>query len=134
MQDFLGDMITRIKNGHRARLGAVVLHPATSQLCLRVLTLLVQEGYIRGFSEISGEVKTGLSVCVFLKYNSSGVPAIQSIFRVSKPTRRVYVSLKSLWKPKSTGGIFILSTAQGLMVDYEARKRNLGGEVLCGVY
>ena len=134
MQDFLGDMITRIKNGYRARLGAVILHPASPQLCLRVLTILVKEGYIRGFSEGSGDSKTGFSVCVFLKYNSTGVPVIQSIFRVSKPTRRVYVSLKTLWKPKGTGGIFILSTTKGLMVDYEARQLNLGGEVLCGVY
>ena len=96
MQDFLGDMIARIKNGHRARLGAIMLHPSTPQLCLRVLTLLVEEGYILGFSEVLGTGTSKASYCVFLKYNANGVPAIQSIFRVSKSTRRVYISLKVL--------------------------------------
>jgi len=134
MQDFLGDMCTRIKNGHRARLGVVMLHPATPQLCLRVLTLLVKEGYIRSFSETLGKRRKDSSICVYLKYDANGSPALQSIFRVSKPTRRIYLSLKALWKPRSTGGLFIVSTVEGIMSDYEARKRNLGGEILCGVY
>jgi small subunit ribosomal protein S8 len=134
MQDFLGDMFTRIRNGHRARLGAVILHPSTPQLCLRVLNILTEEGYIRGFCKVLENKKTQSSFCVFLKYDTNGVPVIQSIFRVSKPTRRIYISLKSLWKPKNTTGIFILSTVEGLMVDREARQRNLGGEVICGLY
>jgi small subunit ribosomal protein S8 len=127
-------MFTRIKNGHRARLGVVVLHSGSSQLCLRILTLLVQEGYIQSFSEISDKLKKKSYIRVYLKYDANGVPALQSIFRVSKPSRRVYLSLKALWKPRSTGGIFIVSTVQGVMSDYEARKRNLGGEIICGVY
>jgi small subunit ribosomal protein S8 len=134
MQDFLGDMFARIKNGHRARLGVIVLHPGTSQLCLKILTLLVHEGYIQSFSEVSDKLKKNSYIRVYLKYDANGVPALQSIFRVSKPTRRVYLSLKALWKPRSTGGIFIVSTTAGLMSDYEARKRNLGGEIICGIY
>ena len=96
MQDFLGDMCTRIKNGHRARLGVVVLHTATSKLCLNVLALLMKEGYIRSFSESIGKINKNSTICVHLKYDGNGIPALQSIFRVSKPSRRVYLSLKSL--------------------------------------
>jgi len=96
MQDFLGDMFTRIKNGHRARLGAVILHHSTPQLCLRVLNILTEEGYIRGYHKIVTNKKKGSSFVVLLKYDTNGTPVIQSMFRVSKPTRRVYVSIRSL--------------------------------------
>jgi small subunit ribosomal protein S8 len=59
---------------------------------------------------------------------------IRNIFRVSKPGRRVFLSTKALWKPKTTTGIFILSTPKGLYTDRDARFFNLGGEILCGVY
>jgi len=134
MQDFVSDMITRIRNGQRSRLGAIVLHPATPYFCLNILNILYEEGYIRGFYEVSINKGNSRAFCVLLKYNAQGVPAIISIFRVSKSSRRIYTSLKALWKPKNTGGIFILSTTQGLLVDREARLRNLGGEVICGVY
>ena len=134
MQDFIGDMITRIRNGHRARLGAVVLHPATPFFCLHILNILYNEGYIRGYYETTINQGTSRVFCVLLKYNSTGVPAITSIFRVSKISRRVYLSLKALWKPKNTECIFIISTTQGLLVDREARLKNLGGEIICGVY
>jgi len=126
--------MTRIRNGHRARLGAIVLHPATPSFCLNILNILYDEGYIRGFYETSLNKGNSRVFCVLLKYNATGVPAITSIFRVSKVSRRVFLSLKALWKPKSTGGIFIISTTQGLLVDREARLRNLGGEIICGVY
>jgi len=96
MQDFLGDMFTRIKNGHRARLGAVILHSSTPQLCLRILNILTEEGYIRGYSKIVTHKKKGAAFAVLLKYDTNGIPVIQSMFRVSKPTRRVYVSIRSL--------------------------------------
>jgi len=134
MQDFIGDVITRIRNGHRARLGAIILHPATPLYCLDILNILYDEGYIRGVYITS--IKKGASrvFCVLLKYNSTGAPAITGIFKVSKSSRRIYLSLKALWKPKSTGGIFIISTTQGLLIDRDARLKNLGGEIICGVY
>ena len=63
-----------------------------------------------------------------------GVPSIRKIFQISKPSKRIYVATQVLWKPKSTSGIFILSTPKGFLVDREARLFNVGGELLLGVY
>lgn len=136
MQDYISDMITRIRNGQRAQLGAVVLHPMTPHLCLKILHILCEEGYIRGVNQqmITIKKKNYLVYNVLLKYDARGIPAISSIFRVSKISRRIFVTLKSLWKPKNTGGFFILSTPQGLLIDRDARIKNLGGEIICGVY
>lgn len=134
MQDFLGDMITRIRNGHRARLGAVLLHPYTPNVCVRLLEILRDEGYILGFQYIHNTKSKKPQIKVLLKYDATGSSVVQAIFQVSKPSRRIYISLNALWKPKTTFGVFIVSTPIGLMVDREARLRNLGGEVLCGIY
>jgi len=133
MQNLLGDMITRIRNGHRARLGAILLHHSTPKLCVRLLEILRNEGYILGFQFIVNS-KNKTQIKVLLKYDATGSSVINSFFQVSKPSRRVYVSLNSLWKPKNSFGLFVISTPMGLMVDREARIRNLGGEVLCGIY
>jgi small subunit ribosomal protein S8 len=96
MNDFVGDMITRIRNGHQARLGAVVLHPLTPKICIKLLEILYSEGYISGFYEWYDEQNQKSHIKILLKYNSSGVPAIRSVYRVSKPGRRLYVSINSL--------------------------------------
>ena len=96
MQDFLGDMLTRIRNGHRARLGAVLLHPFTPKLCVRILELLREEGYIIGFQYIFSDKFQKSQIQVLLKYDATGSSVIQSIFQVSKPSRRIYVTLNSL--------------------------------------
>ena len=132
MQNFLGDMLTRIRNGQRARLGAIYLHPFTPKLCVQVLVLLRIEGYISGFQYIC--LNNKIFIKVLLKYNNVGEEVIKSIFQISKPGRRIYLGLNSLWKPKNSFGIFIISTSKGLMVDREARLNNLGGEILCGLY
>lgn len=134
MRDFIGDMLTRIRNGQRARLESIILHPATPNYCENLLELLWEEGYIRGFTEFYDEKKNRKFIKVLLKYNSIGTPIIKGVFRVSTPGRRRYISIKALWKPKSTGGIFVLSTPRGVMVDRDARLLNVGGEVLFGIY
>ncbi len=134
MKDFLSDMLTRIKNSQRAGLDAVVMPPHMPKICLKLLEILYHEGYIRGFSEIYDTKKNVKQIKVFLKYNTEGGPIFQDIFRISKPGRRIYISTKVLWKPKSNSGLFIFSTPQGVMTDREARLLNLGGEVLFGIY
>lgn len=134
MKDFLSDMLTRIRNGQRAGLDVVYLHPYTPQFCKDVLNVLYEEGYIRGFSEYNADNKTKKQIKVFLKYKNGGGPVIEGLFRVSTPGRRVFASTKVLWKPKNTSGIFIFATPQGIMTDRDARFLNVGGEVLCGVY
>ena len=130
MTDPLGDMLTRIRNGHRARKSKVT-SPA-SRLRTNVLEVLKREGFIRGFSE--REVRRGISeIEIELKYHE-GDPVIREISRVSKPGRRVYSGIKNLPRIYDGLGISILSTPRGVLSDSEARDQNVGGEVLCRVF
>jgi len=130
MTDPLGDMLTRIRNG-AARRKTSVSTPA-SKLRARVLDVLQSEGYIRGYSEV--EYDNGKAeLSIELKYYE-GAPEIREIARVSKPGRRVYVSVKSIPQVANGLGITILSTPKGVMADHEAREQNVGGEVLCSVF
>ncbi|MGE0596961.1 MAG: 30S ribosomal protein S8 [Hyphomonadaceae bacterium] len=129
LNDPVGDLITRIRNA-QLRGRSKVLSPA-STLRVRVLNVLVDEGYIRGFSEVeSGGHK---EIEIELKY-FEGAPAIHEIQRVSKPGRRVYSSIKDLGLVRNGLGISILSTPKGVMSDAAARDANVGGEILCEVY
>ena len=129
LTDPLGDMLTRIHNGQRAKKDSV-MSPA-SKLRASVLEVLKREGYIRGYSEEPLGDHAGLRI--ELKY-FEGQPAIQHVARVSKPGRRVYSSLRDLKPIKNGLGISILSTPKGVMSDAAARDQNVGGEVLCRVY
>lgn len=130
MTDPLGDMLTRIRNGQRARKGAV-LAPA-SKLRQNVLDVLQREGFIRGYSE--HEVRPGVrELRIELKYHE-GEPVIREISRVSKPGRRVYSSIKDLPRVYNGLGVAILSTPRGVISDAEARDAHVGGEVLCKVF
>ena len=122
--------------GHRKRVPALrkrnkVSTPA-SKLRARVLDVLADEGYIRGYSLVE---KPGAfpEFEIELKY-FDGEPVIAEISRVSKPGRRVYSSIKDLKPIKNGLGISILSTSKGVMSDAAARDANVGGEVLCRVY
>ena len=130
VNDPLGDMLTRIRNAQMRKLPKVIT-PA-SKLRARVLDVLLEEGYIRGYTKIDrGRGKADLEI--ELKY-SNGQPAIKKISRVSKPGRRVFSSVKDL-KPVANGlGVAILSTPKGVMSDWRAREENVGGEVLCSVF
>jgi len=130
MTDPLGDMLTRIRNGLRAKKDSVVA-PASGNR-ERVLQVLEREGYIRGFERVDlGAGKAELRI--MLKYYE-GDPVIQSISRVSSPGRRVYSSVKDLPKVHNGLGISIVSTPKGVLSDTEARAENVGGEVICTVF
>lgn len=130
MSDPLGDMLTRIRNA-LGRKKSKVSTPA-SRLRARVLDVLQTEGYIRGYSQIDFE--NGRSELeIELKY-FDGAPVIREISRVSKPGRRVYVSVKSIPQVANGLGISILSTPKGVMADHEAREQNVGGELLCRIF
>ena len=130
MSDPLGDMLTRIRNA-LGRKKSKVSTPA-SRLRARVLDVLQTEGYIRGYSQIDFENgKSELEI--ELKY-FDGSPVIREISRVSKPGRRVYVSVKSIPQVANGLGISILSTPKGVMADHEAREQNVGGELLCRIF
>ena len=130
MNDPLGDMLTRIRNAQQRRRPKVST-PA-SNLRGRVLDVLVEEGYIRGYARV--DHRAGISEFeIELKYNN-GQPAIREIQRVSTPGRRVYSAMKDL-RPVANGlGVAILSTPKGVMSDTRARDEKVGGEVLCSVF
>lgn len=127
--DPLGDLLTRIRNGQRARKDSV-LTPA-SKLRARVLDVLEREGYIRGYSEEQMGPAAGLRI--ELKY-FEGQPAIKHVARVSKPGRRVYSGSQDLPRVMNGLGITIVSTPRGVLSDAEAREQNVGGEVLAEVF
>ncbi len=129
LTDPLGDLLTRIRNGQRAKKDSV-LSPA-SKLRARVLEVLQREGYIRGYSEDATGVHPQLRV--ELKY-FEGEPAIKHVARVSKPGRRVYSGSKELPVIRNGLGISIVSTPKGVLSDAEARAANVGGEVLAEVF
>ena len=127
--DPLGDLLTRIRNGQRAKKDSV-LSPA-SKLRIRVLDVLQREGYIRGYSE--EQMGPAAGIRIELKY-FEGQPAIKHIARVSKPGRRVYSGSQELPKVRNGLGITIVSTPRGVLSDAEAREQNVGGEVLAEVF
>ena len=130
VNDPVGDMLTRIRNA-MMRKRTSVSTPA-SKLRARVLDVLQQEGYIRGYTQTDhGNGKSEIEI--ELKYYE-GDPVIRQITRVSKPGRRVYSSVKNIPYVANGLGISILSTPQGVMADHEARTKNVGGEVLCQIF
>ena len=130
MSDPLGDMLTRIRNAQRAK-KSEVRSPA-SRLRENVLEVLKREGYIAGYEKVN--VSNGIDeLRIQLKY-FEGASVITEIYRVSTPGRRVYSAVKDLPRVYNGLGISIVSTPHGVMSDHEARKANVGGEILCQVF
>jgi len=128
--DPIGDMFTRIRNGQMRSLNTIDV-PA-SNFRLKILEVLKSEGYITNyFIEKNDNNKKTLKVD--LKYYE-GTPVIKEIKRVSKPGRRVYSRATSIPKIQNGLGLAILSTPKGVMSDNDARKNNIGGEIICRVF
>ena len=130
MNDPIGDMLTRIRNS-QMRGKSVVSTPA-SKLRAWVLDVLGEEGYIRGY-ESGTDVNGHPTLEISLKYYD-GAPVIRELKRVSKPGRRVYMSVKDIPSVRQGLGVSIVSTPKGVMSDANARAANVGGEVLCTVF
>jgi len=128
MTDPISDMLTRIRNGQKARKVSVSMPASTVKVA--VANVLKDEGYITDF-EASGE-GAGKTLSVELKY-FEGVPVIEKVQRVSKPGLRVYSGKDDLPKVLGGLGIAIVSTSAGVMSDRQARKQGIGGEVICVV-
>ena len=130
LMDPIGDMLTRIRNGQQ-RLMAKVEMPS-SNLRLKILEVLKTEGFITSY-HIEKKENNKISLIVDLKYYE-GNPVIKDIKRVSKPGRRVFSRATSIPRIQNGLGLAIISTNRGVMSDIEARKNNIGGEVLCRVF
>ncbi len=130
LTDPIGDMFSRIRNG-QMRLLASVNVPA-SNFRLQILEVLKSEGYISNFF-IEKKENNKKNLKVDLKYYE-GNPVIKEIKRVSKPGRRIYSRADSIPKIQNGLGLAIISTPKGVMSDNEARKNNIGGEIICRVF
>ncbi len=128
MTDPIADMLTRIRNGQKARKVNVTMPSSTAKVA--VAGVLKDEGYIAGFSTEGDGNK--LSLTVELKYYE-GAPVIERIERVSKPGLRIYRSTEEIPKVLGGLGVAIVSTSAGVMSDRQAREKGIGGEVLCVV-
>ena len=128
LSDPIGDMLARIKNSQMRNHKKVQL--PSSKFKIKLAEVLKSEGYIIGY-KVTEEKKPNLEIN--LKYNS-GNPVISSIERISKPGRRIFSSAESLPKINNGLGIAIVSTPKGVMTDIDARKQNIGGEIICKVF
>ena len=128
LSDPIGDMLARIKNAQMRNHSKVSL--PSSKFKSKIADVLKAEGYIIDY-KINDDKKP--SIEINLKYNS-GNPVINTIERVSKPGRRIFSSASSLPKINNGLGIAIVSTPQGVMTDVDARKKKLGGEIICKVF
>ena len=130
LMDPIGDMFTRIRNAQLRLLPKVEM--PSSNFRLKILEVLKDEGFISSY-HIEKKENNKVSLIVDLKYYE-GTPVIREIKRVSKPGRRVYSRATSIPRIQNGLGLAIISTNKGVMSDIEARKNNVGGEIICKVF
>jgi len=130
MTDPVADMLTRIRNANLAMHDQAAM-PA-SKLKIELAKLLESEGYIAGWTD-EGE-GPNRTLTINLKYDKNRRHVISGLRRVSKPGRRIYVDRDSVPKVLGGMGVAVISTSQGLLSGQEARRRGIGGEVLCEVW
>ena len=132
MTDPIADMLTRIRNANVAMHDEVKM--PSSKLKESLATILQSEGYIEGFTIADTEGRPGQTLTITMKYSPERERVISGVKRVSKPGLRVYTKADKVPRVLGGLGVAVLSTSQGLMTDREARKRRMGGEVLCYVW
>ncbi len=130
MSDPISDMLTRIRNANRVKHESVEM--PSSKMKIEIAKILKKEGFIRDYRYYKFQNKFNLKV--FLKYGEKNSLVIKGIERVSKPGRRVYAGSGNIKKVLGGLGISILTTSKGIMTDKEARRANVGGEVICNVW
>lgn len=128
--DTVADLLTRIRNANSAKHDTVEI-PA-SNMKKAIVQILVDEGYVKSYS-VTEDGKQGV-IKVVLKYGAGKTPVISGLRRVSKPGLRIYTSVEDMPKVMKGLGIAIISTSKGIMTDRQARKENVGGEVLAFVW
>jgi small subunit ribosomal protein S8 len=130
MTDPIADMLTRIRNAQR--MGHDALSLPASKLKQRLAEVIAAEGYIHSVS-FNDDGRQG-ELVITLKYGHDKLPAINELKRVSRPGRRVYVSVDEIPRVKNGLGIAVISTSRGVVADRDARKDKVGGELLCTVW
>lgn len=130
MTDPIADLLTRIRNALIARHDRVDV-PA-SKIKVAIVRILKDEGFIKNF-KVSKDNKQGM-IRIFLKYSEKNIPVINGLARVSKPGRRIYQKATEIDPVLSGLGVAIVSTSVGVMTDKEARRQNVGGEMICQIW
>ena len=130
MSDVIADMLTRIRNANNAK--HVSVDVPASKMKKSIAKILLDEGYIKSY-EVIEDGKQGI-IRIQLKYAQGKQKVIRGIKRVSKPGLRIYAASQDLPRVKNGLGVAIISTSKGIMTDKEARKQNIGGEVLAFVW
>ena len=130
LSDPIGDMIARIKNAQLRNHKNIEL--PSSNFKIKISNVLKSEGFISDY-KVKNEESNKTILEINLKYNS-GSPVINTIERISKPGRRIFSSASSMPKINNGLGIAIISTPKGVMTDIDARKKKLGGEIICKVF
>jgi small subunit ribosomal protein S8 len=132
MTDPIADMLTRIRNANSAQFDSVKM--PGSKLKESLAQILEREGFIQSYTVKTEADKPGTTLEIKLKYSDDRVRTIAGIKRISKPGLRIYAKADTMPRVLGGIGVAVLSTSKGLMTDREARKRHLGGEVLCYVW
>ena len=132
MTDPIADMLTRIRNGNVAYHDAVRM--PSSKVKEALAEILLKEGYIEGYEASDATDRPGRTLYIRMKYSPERARVISGLRRVSKPGLRVYSQSTKVPRVFGGLGVAVLSTSQGLMTDREARKRHVGGEILCFVW
>jgi len=130
MSDPIADMLTRIRNAQAV--GQAFTEIPFSKVKFLVAKILVDKGFLKEAKEVRKKDKKFIKA--FLKYRKDKTPAISDLKRISKPGQRIYKKAIEIKKVKSGYGFSIVSTSKGIMTGEEARKNNLGGEILCEIW
>ena len=125
--DTLSNFFSKIKNGYLAKKNKIIQFK--SKQIINILNILIKEGLIRSY-QISKKNKN--IIYIYLKYNNKK-PIIQQIIRISKPSRRLYIKNKDFFYMKKRG-IYLISTSLGIFTSLQAKKLNIGGELICNIY
>jgi len=132
MTDPIADLLTRVRNATRARHQKVAV--PWSRLKESIVKVLIEEGYLKESKKVKAAEGGGEDLVIQLKFDRENRPIITGLKRVSSPGRRVYVGAQGITPVRKGLGIHILSTPKGILVDREAQKANVGGELLCSVW
>jgi small subunit ribosomal protein S8 len=132
MTDPIADLLTRVRNAARARHQKVAV--PWSRLKESIVKVLIEEGYLKELKKVKAAQGGGDDLVIQLKFDRENRPIITGLKRVSSPGRRVYVGAKGLTPVRKGLGIHVLSTPKGILVDREAQKAKVGGELLCSVW
>jgi len=130
VSDPIADMLTRIKNAYLA--GKRTVETDSSEILKAIAKIILKEGYLKSMEE--EKIKKGFKkLKLTLKYKSHR-PSLTKIKRISKPGVRIYVKVNKIPRVREGIGVTIVSTPKGLMTDKEAKKANLGGEIICQIW